>query len=91
MLGGMLVQAAEQGDAGKADKRRKKNKAAAEEAQFYVEDDDEVDYKAPEGRDSRLAGTGVPPDQLSFRRNSIKVPSFYLSSYIGMQFPYRVA
>lgn len=53
------MQAAEQGDAGKADKRRKKNKAAAEEAQFYVEDDDEAEYQAPEGQNSRLAGTGA--------------------------------
>lgn len=56
---GVCLQAAEQGDAGKADKRRKKSKAAAEDAQFYVEDDDEADYQAPEGQESRFAGTGA--------------------------------
>ena len=58
-LVGVPLQAAEAGDAGQADKRRKKSKAAAEEAQFYVEDDDEADYQAPEGQDSRFAGTGA--------------------------------
>ncbi len=55
------MQAAEQGDAGKADKRRKKSKAAAEEAQFYLENEDEGDYQVPQGQDSRLAGTGAAP------------------------------
>ncbi|BDA40854.1 RNA polymerase-associated protein CTR9 homolog [Coccomyxa sp. Obi] len=65
-----LQQAAEQGDAGKADKRRKKNKAAAEEAQFYVEDDDEAEYQAPEGQNSRLAGTGLESsDEEEYQEN----------------------
>ena len=61
-----MPKAAEAGDAGKVDKRRKKQKADAAEADLFADGgevggDDDVEYDGEDNARSRLAGTGANP------------------------------